>query len=61
MEPNREQYPVTRIAVWVGAIAAVILRAVILYWDLQLQPIWAIVPFAIALGIGLFVDLVLRK
>lgn len=56
MEPNREQYSVTRIAVWVGAIAAVILR-----WALGLQPIWAIVSFAIALGIGLFVDLVLRK
>ncbi len=56
MKPNIVKYKYTRYAMWVGAIAALVLRFVV-----GEAPLIAIGTFAIALGVGLFIDLVIRR
>jgi hypothetical protein len=56
MRPNPVRYKYTRYAIWVGAIVAVALR----YLANQSATVAGIV-LAVALGVGLLVDLVIRK
>jgi hypothetical protein len=56
MRPNPTRYRASRIAIWIGAVAALALR----YLANQTPTVAAIV-LAVAVGIGLFIDLVIRK
>ena len=56
MKPNIVKYRYTRYAMWIGAVAAMVLRFVI-----GQPPLIAIGAFAVVLGVGLFIDLVIRK
>ncbi len=56
MQPNPTRYKASRITIWIGAFAAMILR----FGFDQTSTVAAIV-FAVAVGIGLLIDLVFRK
>jgi hypothetical protein len=56
MKPNIIRYRYTRYSMWVGSFLAMGLRFVA-----GLPPAIAIGGFAVVLGIGLFIDLVIRK
>ncbi len=56
MRANPERYKVSRITIWIGAIAALTLRV-----GFEQSPTVAAIVLAAAVGIGLFIDLVIRK
>lgn len=56
MRPNLVKYKYSRRALWVGAILAMALRVVA-----GQPPLVAGIVLVVTLGVGLFVDLVIRK